>query len=185
MFGIKSLNLSIQCPGTAPSTLGLIIGGALLLAFGAVYEVKTSREALFPPQLFKDISCGIVPPFCLTKPGIHEPTVAILIVVFLHSFCFTTGTFYIAIYFQVRSRRNLRSGFANLTHRHQLGRERDDPIIRGDSYSSLFTGVHTHLLACCMAYWLLANKTGEYEWSKVDIVRGLDHRCRWLRCVYQ
>jgi len=27
---------------------------------------------------------------------------AILIVVFLHSFCFTTGTFYIAIYFQVR-----------------------------------------------------------------------------------
>ena len=56
-------NLSVRFPGTAPTTLGLIIGGLILFALGAVYEVRTSREALFPPQLFKDISCGAVTSF--------------------------------------------------------------------------------------------------------------------------
>ena len=58
LFGIRSLNRSVQYPGIAPTTLCLIISGVLLLALGAVYEVRTSREPLFPPQLFKDISCG-------------------------------------------------------------------------------------------------------------------------------
>ena len=52
--------LTVRYPGAAPTTLSLILGGAVLLALGAVYEVRTSREALFPPQLFKDVSCGTV-----------------------------------------------------------------------------------------------------------------------------
>jgi len=58
-------DLNVRFPGTAPTTLGLIIGGTVLLALGAVYEVRTSREALFPPQLFKDVSCGTVASFFL------------------------------------------------------------------------------------------------------------------------
>ena len=108
-------NLSVRYLGTAPTTLGLIICGTVLLALGAAYEVGTSREALFPPQLFKDVSCGsVTSPLCQTRHSQITHTVAILIVVFLHSFCFTVGTFYIAIYFQVRLSRMPRRGSANL-----------------------------------------------------------------------
>ena len=103
LFGVTSLNPSVQYPGTAPATLGLIMGGMIFLALGHVYEIRTSREALFPPQLFKDISCGTVtflPHLALYSRAMD--TVSILVVVFLHSFCFTAGTFYITIYFQVR-----------------------------------------------------------------------------------
>jgi len=86
-----------------------------MLALGAAYEVGTSREALFPPQLFKDVSCGsVTSPFRQIWDSQMTHTASILIVVFLHSFCFTTGTFYIAIYFQVRFSRVPRSGSANL-----------------------------------------------------------------------
>ena len=97
------LNLNVPYSGAAPTTLGLIIGGTVLLALGGVYEVRTSREALFPPQLFKDVSCGTAAfLFRQIRHSRTIHTVAILIVVFLHSFCFATGTYYIAIYFQVR-----------------------------------------------------------------------------------
>lgn len=115
LFGVLLLNLSVRYPGTAPTTLGLIIGGTFLLALGAVYEVVTSREALFPPQLFKDVSCGtVISPFRQTHHSPITRTVAILVVVFLHSFCFTAGTFYVAIYFQVRLSRVPRRESANL-----------------------------------------------------------------------
>ena len=62
------LNLNVPYSGAAPTTLGLIIGGTVLLALGGVYEVRTSREALFPPQLFKDVSCGsVTSPFRQTR----------------------------------------------------------------------------------------------------------------------
>lgn len=66
-----------------------------------------------------------------------------------------------------------------------LGRERDDSILCGNSNSSLFIGVDAHLHAGCVVSGLLANQTGEHEWSKVDIFSGFGHRRRWLRCVYQ
>jgi len=56
-----SFNLasSIDClikltPGTAPSTLSLIIVGLVVLFCGGIYEVRTKRDALFPVTVFKD-----------------------------------------------------------------------------------------------------------------------------------
>ncbi|KZT19400.1 MFS general substrate transporter [Neolentinus lepideus HHB14362 ss-1] len=69
--------------GTALSTLSLIISGGVLLGTGAVYEINTKRDALFPVAAFKD-----------------RTAVVILIVTFLHQFAFNAGTFYLALYFQ-------------------------------------------------------------------------------------
>ena len=41
-------------PGTAPSTLSLIIVGLVVLFCGGIYEVRTKRDALFPVTAFKD-----------------------------------------------------------------------------------------------------------------------------------
>lgn len=68
---------------TAPSTVVLIIVGALLLACAGWYELNTSRDALFPPTAFKNITIVII-----------------LIVNFLHNFAFNAGTFYLALYYQ-------------------------------------------------------------------------------------
>ncbi|KAG1783639.1 major facilitator superfamily domain-containing protein [Suillus placidus] len=68
---------------TSPSTLLLVTLGPVILACGGFYEVRTTREALFPPTAFKSIT-----------------VVIILIVTFLHNFVFTSGTFYLALYFQ-------------------------------------------------------------------------------------
>ncbi|THH18101.1 hypothetical protein EW146_g2825 [Bondarzewia mesenterica] len=45
---------------TAPSTLTLIIIGPVILACASWYEVRTSREALFPPAAFKDSAIVII-----------------------------------------------------------------------------------------------------------------------------
>lgn len=65
------------------STLLLVTLGPVILACGGFYEVHTTREALFPPAVFKNLT-----------------VVIILIVTFLHNFAFTSGTFYLALYFQ-------------------------------------------------------------------------------------
>ncbi|KAG1885617.1 major facilitator superfamily domain-containing protein [Suillus subluteus] len=67
----------------SPSTLLLVILGPVILACGGFYEVYTTREALFPPAVFKSLT-----------------VVIILTVTFLHNFAFTSGTFYLALYFQ-------------------------------------------------------------------------------------
>ncbi|KAF5377427.1 hypothetical protein D9615_005144 [Tricholomella constricta] len=67
----------------APSTVVLIILGLIVLVCGGVYEAHTSRECLFPPSTFKDLTAVII-----------------LIVTFLHNFAFTAGTFYLALYYQ-------------------------------------------------------------------------------------
>ncbi|KAG2156490.1 major facilitator superfamily domain-containing protein [Suillus bovinus] len=68
---------------TSPSTLLLVTLGPVILACGGFYEVHTTREALFPPAVFKSLT-----------------VVIILTVTFLHNFAFTSGTFYLALYFQ-------------------------------------------------------------------------------------
>lgn len=39
-------------------TLTLVIGGIMVLIFGGVYEVRTTRDALFPPSMFTDLTTG-------------------------------------------------------------------------------------------------------------------------------
>ncbi|EPQ60980.1 amino acid permease ScVBA-like protein, partial [Gloeophyllum trabeum ATCC 11539] len=67
----------------ALSTLILIISGGIQLGAGAIYEIYTKREALFPSAAFKNRSAVII-----------------LIITFLHQFAFNAGTYYLALYFQ-------------------------------------------------------------------------------------
>lgn len=79
----------------ASSTLGLIV-----LILGGLYEVKTTREPLFPPVAFRD----------------HN-VVAILVITFLHNVAFTAGTFYLVIYFQiVNSMTPLQAGISTMPY---------------------------------------------------------------------
>ena len=127
-------------------------------------------------------------PFRQTRHSQITHTAAILIVVFLHSFCFTTGTFYIAIYFQVRFSQSRdmdspiwRADVSSIV----LGRGWNVPIRCGDGFSSLFIRVHAHLHSGCMVHGLLASQAEKHEQPKVDILRRFNHRCCGLRCVYQ
>ncbi|KAF8168270.1 major facilitator superfamily domain-containing protein [Crassisporium funariophilum] len=67
----------------APETLSLIITGIVVLICGGYYEQVTTRDCLFPPTTFNDLS-----------------TVVILIITFLHNFAFNAGTFYLALFYQ-------------------------------------------------------------------------------------
>jgi len=91
----------LRSQGAAPSTLSLIIFGPVVLACGSLYELYTTRDALFPPTAFKDMTTG---PYslCLSEIFTHfRALVIILVVTFLHNFAFNAGTFYLAFYFQV------------------------------------------------------------------------------------
>ena len=66
-----------------------------------------------------------------------------------------------------------------------LGRGWNVSICCRDGFSSLFIGLHAHIYPGCVVYGLLANQTGKHEWSKMDIFRWFDYRCRGLWCVYQ
>ncbi|KAG2077021.1 MFS general substrate transporter, partial [Suillus decipiens] len=82
-FLVIGFSLAMSNGWKSPSTLLLVIFGPVILACGGFYEVHTTREALFPPAAFKSLT-----------------VVIILTVTFLHNFAFTSGTFYLALYFQ-------------------------------------------------------------------------------------
>ncbi|KAJ3576145.1 hypothetical protein NP233_g632 [Leucocoprinus birnbaumii] len=65
------------------STLLLISMGLVVLVCGGIYERYSTRECLFPSTIFKDFT-----------------TVIILIITFLHQVTFTSGTFYLALFYQ-------------------------------------------------------------------------------------
>ncbi|SRR6266403_1442850 len=56
-----SLLTILQCryPGTAPLTLTLILGGTGLLISAGVYEVQTTRNALFPKAIFNNFNISM------------------------------------------------------------------------------------------------------------------------------
>ncbi|KAF8481905.1 MFS general substrate transporter [Russula ochroleuca] len=80
---------------TAPLTLTLVIGGTGLLISAGVYEVRTTRDALFPQAIFSNFNIIIL-----------------LAVSLLHNVAFNAGTFYLALYYQTvnASISNLRAG---------------------------------------------------------------------------
>ncbi|KAI0768563.1 amino acid permease ScVBA-like protein [Trametes elegans] len=80
---VIGFNFATQLGWTAPSTLALIVIGVFVLAAAAIYEVRTTRDALFPPIAFRDRTIVIT-----------------LATTFLHNFAFNAGTFYLALYFQ-------------------------------------------------------------------------------------
>ena len=81
----------------------MIVTGIVVLVLGGIYEVRTKRDALFPPIAFRDrtIGTGTIR-ILLGKRSLTCVTVITLAVTFLHNFAFNAGTFYLALYFQVR-----------------------------------------------------------------------------------
>ena len=77
--------------------------GIVVLLLAGIYEVRTKRDALFPPIVFKDRTIGTSSPPALGKlPSHFGSPVITLAVTFLHNFAFNAGTFYLALYLQVR-----------------------------------------------------------------------------------
>ncbi|KAI0762668.1 amino acid permease ScVBA-like protein [Fomes fomentarius] len=81
---VIGFNLATQNGWAYASTISLIVTGIVVLLLGAIHEVRTKRDALFPPIAFKDRTIVIT-----------------LAVTFLHNFAFNAGTFYLALYLQV------------------------------------------------------------------------------------
>lgn len=44
--------------GASPPTLCLIILGLMIFIIGGMYDVRTKRDALFPPAVFTDLTIG-------------------------------------------------------------------------------------------------------------------------------
>ncbi|KAI0639128.1 amino acid permease ScVBA-like protein [Trametes polyzona] len=80
---VIGFNFATQLGWACASTLTLIVAGVAVLVAAAFYEVRTKRDALFPPIAFKDRTIVIT-----------------LATTFLHNFAFNAGTFYLALYFQ-------------------------------------------------------------------------------------
>ncbi|OJT04785.1 hypothetical protein TRAPUB_4579, partial [Trametes pubescens] len=80
---VIGFNFATQLGWACASTLTLIVAGVLVLVVAGFYEVRTKRDALFPPIAFRDRTIVIT-----------------LATTFLHNFAFNAGTFYLALYFQ-------------------------------------------------------------------------------------
>lgn len=80
---IIGFNVAAQFGFTTPKSYSIIASGLVVLVCAAFYEVRTKRDALFPPAVFKDYTIVIT-----------------LIIIFLHNFAFNAGTFYLALFFQ-------------------------------------------------------------------------------------
>ena len=46
-------------PGSSPATIAPLIVGFVLLILASLYEMRTKREPLLPPSIFKNITAGI------------------------------------------------------------------------------------------------------------------------------
>jgi hypothetical protein len=80
----------------------LLVLGPILLVIGVVYETRTTRVAVLPSTLFKSRTEGKPLLHCDAQVSHSEGTVVILIVSFFHNVALNAGTFYLAIYYQVR-----------------------------------------------------------------------------------
>lgn len=88
--------------GASPTILSLLIIGVLLLLYAGCHEKHTSRECLFPPTTLNNLSTGSFLPFLFSRVPSDILLAVILIITFLHNFAFSAGTFYLALFFQVR-----------------------------------------------------------------------------------
>jgi len=89
--------------GLAVSTLLLISLGLTVLICGGVYEKYTTRECLFPPAMFKDLTAGMEQVNMCWDLIWSLILVIILVITFLHQVTFTSGTFYLALFYQERT----------------------------------------------------------------------------------
>ncbi|KIJ49256.1 hypothetical protein M422DRAFT_205468 [Sphaerobolus stellatus SS14] len=82
-----------------PATITLLVFGVAMLVFGAFWEGITTRSPIIPPRIFKTRTTGIV-----------------LIMAFLHTFCFFTTAYYLPLYFQVLGASATRAGIQMLPY---------------------------------------------------------------------
>ncbi|KLO20499.1 MFS general substrate transporter [Schizopora paradoxa] len=80
---VLGFSFSGQYLWSSPATLVPLCLGFTALLFGIVYEMRTTRDALFPPMMFRNVSVAVI-----------------LIIAFLHNFAFNAGTYFLALYYQ-------------------------------------------------------------------------------------
>ena len=98
---IRSISFIVR-EGSSPLILSLLIFGVLLLLFAGFHEKHTSKECLFPPTTLHNLSTGYLLPIIFHGSLSERLLGVILIITFLHNFAFSAGTFYLALFFQVR-----------------------------------------------------------------------------------
>ena len=160
--------------GAAPSTLCLITVGTVVLICAGLYERKTTREPLFPPTTFSDLTTGAVS-FSVHRCNLltcSSAAVSILVITFLHNFAFTAGTFYLALYYQVRQLCSSPSFTSDL---NTLGCERVDAFGVGPEEFTLLPGVLPCLHACCVVHRLLAEQTSGHWRPKFGHIDRSDY----------
>lgn len=110
----------------------------------------------------------------IDRSRVNSPLlVIILVVTFLHNFAFNSGTFYLALYFQVRL---LRWG----GHGHNIfipGGQWLDTSECWHSDVAILTWIFTRLYARCMAYWICSDKNWRHCCAKMD-------HYLWASCLY-
>ena len=139
-----------------------MIGGTILLALGAAYEVGTSREALFPPQLFKDVSCGsVTSPFRqiwdLKMTHSFDPYCGVPAQFLLHYWNLLYRHLFSGEILMSSEKRIRQLGGLTFRPLYRLGRGWDVSTRRGDGFSPIFTGVHPYIHSGCMVHGLLAS----------------------------
>ncbi|PPQ66125.1 hypothetical protein CVT26_010926 [Gymnopilus dilepis] len=80
---IIGFSFATQVGWSSPLIPSLITVGTIILLCAAFYEKRTTRDCLFPPTAFKNMT-----------------TVSILLISFFHNVAFTAGTFYLALFYQ-------------------------------------------------------------------------------------
>ena len=127
-FSTKSISFIVR-EGASPSILSLLIIGVLLLLYAGYHEKHTSRECLFPPTTFNNLSTGYLFLFIFTRPS-ETILAVILIITFLHNFAFSAGTFYLALFFQVRPLYFINICLAHIINRQLLELRPWNPELR-------------------------------------------------------
>jgi len=98
--------------------------------------------------------------------------VSILVITFLHNFAFTAGTFYLALYYQVRQRCSTPSFTSDPK---TLGCKSVDAFRVGSKKFTLLPGVLPCLHACCVVHRLLAEQTSGYWRPKFGHIDRSDY----------
>ncbi|ETW79037.1 major facilitator superfamily [Heterobasidion irregulare TC 32-1] len=83
---------------SSPSTIALLVVGCSLVVVATLWEMWTTRSPIVPPRIFKT-----------------RTTAILLIISFLHSLTFFSGTFYLPVYFQVLGASATKAGLQMLT----------------------------------------------------------------------
>lgn len=145
-----------------------------MLISAGVYEVRTTRDALFPQAIFSNFNISmstfpLVPSFLIFL-------VILLTVSLLHNVAFNAGTFYLALYYQVCSERLLRV-IRTLRYTSNLDCQSVDLKSSCWSYApSILLRFISGIDACCLAPRHYSGTHAQYLWPKMGYLGWIVNR---------